>query len=102
MRRITSLLLLLISTLATCPSFADDDDGYAITRPVRGHHWAILVGINYTSRQDELREADDAASQKALPALANAANDAMSIAELLTQYYSYDDRPRHCADGCQR
>ena len=46
--------------------------------------------MNYTSRQEELRDGDDLLSRDALPALSNAANDALAIADILTNYYDYD------------
>lgn len=50
--------------------------------------WAIIIGINYTGRQDEM--AKDPANKRALPELKNAANDAKALAELLKEYYQYD------------
>ncbi|QDV68062.1 Caspase domain protein [Rosistilla carotiformis] len=67
------------------------DDELFSTKSLRGgKNWAILIGVNYTARQDELRDGGDERSREALPALSNAANDALSIANILTNYYEYD------------
>lgn len=51
--------------------------------------WALLIGINYTGRQDEVGR--DPANARALPRLNNAANDARALATVLKTYYHYDD-----------
>lgn len=67
------------------------DDELFSTKSLRGgKNWAILIGVNYITRQDELRDGGDERSREALPALSNAANDALSIADILTNYYEYD------------
>ncbi|EMI17366.1 secreted protein containing Peptidase C14, caspase catalytic domain protein [Rhodopirellula maiorica SM1] len=70
---------------------SDAEDELFSTKSLRGgKNWAILIGVNYTARQDELRDGGDQRSREALPALSNAANDALSIADILTNYYEYD------------
>jgi len=51
-------------------------------------NWALLIGINYTGRQEGIR--NDPENRRALPELKNAANDAKAIASVLTTYYQYD------------
>ena len=60
------------SLLITC-TFADDDLGFGKRDLRGGENWAILIGVNCTSRQAELRDGDDPLSRDALPALSNAA-----------------------------
>ncbi|GAA4469632.1 caspase family protein [Novipirellula rosea] len=79
-----------ISILTCSPTFSDDDLGFVKEDLRGGENWAILIGVNYTSRQEELRDGGDLLSRDALPALSNAANDALAIADILTNYYDYD------------
>jgi len=53
-----------------------------------GKNWALLIGINYAGRQDEIRS--DQRNQRALPELKNATNDAKELKSVLTTYYHYD------------
>lgn len=56
----------------------------------KGRNWAILVGVNYSSRQGELESEPENA--RALPELKNAANDALNLADVLTKYYQYEEQ----------
>jgi hypothetical protein len=49
--------------------------------------WALIIGINYQGRQDELR--GDAANELALPSLNNAVNDANGLARTVKEFYDY-------------
>lgn len=85
-----AVLFIAISLLSRSQTLADDDLGFGKKDLRGGENWAILIGVNYTSRQEELRDGDDLLSRDALPALSNAANDALAIADILTNYYDYD------------
>lgn len=55
------------------------------TAPAYRQTWALIIGIDYKGRQDDLR--DSAADQAALPKLNNAVKDATVFAKTLQQYY---------------
>ena len=52
--------------------------------------WALLIGANYASRQDEVKK--DPRDSKVLQQLDNAVSDAKAFADVLKQYYhGYDE-----------
>lgn len=54
-----------------------------------GKNWALVIGINYEGRQEELNKVES--NRKLLPELKNAINDAKAIKSVLSTYYHYDD-----------
>lgn len=84
------ICLCLIFSLASSVRSVAEDELFSTKSLRGGKNWAILIGVNYTSRQDELRDGGDHRSREALPVLSNAANDALSIAKVLANYYDYD------------
>lgn len=91
-----SLLVSLFAfiTVADLPVFAQSnslspESGLTFEQsPTGGYrkNWAVLVGINYTGRQAELKGENKAALQE----LTNATNDAKALAEVLETYFNYD------------
>lgn len=66
-----------------------DGIAYSENRSTNSKNFAILIGVNYTARQQELTPN----GRRTLPELSNAANDAKSLALTLSRYYegySYD------------
>ncbi len=91
--RTKSALMTSVFLLTCVPVGAQESelDGITVFGEQTGYrkNWALLIGINYTGRQEELR--GDPANQRALPELNNAANDAKELANVLKSYYLYDD-----------
>ncbi len=91
--RTKSGLLCFIFLLSCVPVGAQESDldGITVFGEQKGYrkNWALLIGINYTGRQEEIRL--DPANRRALPELKNAANDAKALASVLKKYYAYDD-----------
>ncbi|MBI3462949.1 MAG: caspase family protein [Planctomycetes bacterium] len=50
--------------------------------------WALIVGVNYDGRSNELTEPED---RLALPRLRNAEHDARELANILTQFYGFQE-----------
>lgn len=54
----------------------------------RGEQWALIIGINYDGRQQQLADAGD---RSTLQPLKNAVHDAEGIRDVLRDYYGYQD-----------
>lgn len=72
-------LLLLIASGANAWS---DDSGTETLPLTSSEKFAILIGVNYTLREAEL-------APSGLKPLSNAANDAVELSKVLTEYYGY-------------
>lgn len=87
------VFLSLALTFATSSWAQDVPTSTGITlhprQPGYRKNWALLIGINYSGRQADLKS--DPKNAQALPELRNAVNDAKALEKVLKTYYEYDN-----------
>ncbi|MCO8123345.1 caspase family protein [Stieleria sp. TO1_6] len=78
----TAIWVSFLLLLASGSNAWSDDSGTETLPLTSSEKFAILIGVNYTQREAEL-------APSGLKPLSNAANDAVELSKVLTEYYGY-------------